>query len=144
MVVLASLALGGCGGSGGTGESRSATIISHTGRPARGLHVDGSIPLRRSGTGSETLGTFQIHGWLVLRATCVGKGAFAVAYINGGNKDKASSACVNSSRQATLSTGSNFGKNFHVATIKVITATPDMRWTLSVRAGKKPALASRH
>src|SRR3954447_26186584 len=73
LVVIAGLACSACGSfllngvRSGSGTETSMTVV----QPLRMVH---QLPLTRIGTGSESLGTFAVHGIVHIRATCVGNG----------------------------------------------------------------------
>ena len=124
-VVLAALVALGCGAWAST---KAAT--ARQSRPVVHVH---RLPIRRTGVGSESLGTFAMHGWIYLKATCVGTGTFGVDYAatSSNDKDGASRACLDSNRKPTLKTGSNFGVYIHRAKIDV-SAPAGMKWSVIV------------
>ena len=88
------------------------------------------LPITRTGVGSESLGTFAMHGWLYVKATCVGTGKFGVCW----NKDGAYAACQNSRLKPTVKTASNFSVYSHRARIYV-RAHAGMKWWVIVFEG---------
>jgi hypothetical protein len=88
------------------------------------------LPIRRSGVGPESLGTFAVRGWLYIKATCVGTGKFGVWW----NKSGGDRRCLNSKRKPTVKIGSNDPVYVHRETISVH-APAGMKWTVIVFNG---------
>jgi hypothetical protein len=89
------------------------------------------LPVRRSGVGPESLGTFAMpRGWLYIEATCVGTGTFGVWW----NKNGGDLACRNSRHKPTVKISSNFSVHEHRARIDVH-APVGMKWTVLVFEG---------
>ena len=107
-----------------------------TARHSQPVVVAHRLPIRRSGVGTESLGTFAMHGWLYMKATCLGTGKFEVSVTATSSKNGESStpACLNSSRKPTLKSSSNFGVNVHRARID-IRAPADMKWSIIIFEG---------
>src|SRR5579863_7618098 len=124
VAVILALACSACG-SKSDGATAAPTITSA--QPASALQ---QLPIRRSGVGPESLGTFAMHGWLYIKTACVGKGTFGVWW----NKNGADRACLDSRHRPTVETSSNFPVYDHSARIAV-RAPAGMKWTIIVFEG---------
>jgi hypothetical protein len=89
------------------------------------------LPIRRTGVGSESLGVFAMHGWLYVKATCVGTGKFGIRIAATSSKNAMSTypTCRNSTHKPTIEMSSNFAVDVHRAQITV-SAPVGMKWTL--------------
>jgi hypothetical protein len=89
------------------------------------------LPVSHSGVGGRSFGTFALHGWLYIRATCRGTGKFEVELISPHWKVSASPDCRDLSRKHPLKWGSNFGVHHHLAQIEVRTGTHN-KWSITI------------
>jgi hypothetical protein len=130
-ITLAALSSSACGVTRTVTVTKTVTVTVTQAQPPL-KH----LPLRHTGVGPESLGTFALgHGFLYVAATCVGKGTFGV-WLNRPELGM-SAPCLNSKRKATLKTTSD-GVSEPRARIEV-DAPAGMKWTLVIFEGPPPA-----
>jgi hypothetical protein len=137
-VLAVGLACSACGAglllNGVASGSSSVTAVTTIERPLPAVPLAHRLPIRRSGAGSESLGIFATHGWLYVKATCVGAGRFGIRFaaVSSKNAMTAHPACLNSRR--TVKFSSNIGVTVHRTRISV-RAPVGMKWTIIVFEG---------
>lgn len=125
-----------CGGSYFLGvpsvtSVQAVTTISFPPHPPM-LH---QLPLKRSGTGTESLGTFALHGNVRLRATCTGHGTVKIDFIfattSGDNRVGIGPARCQGNGTYAVNTVGNEGVNSHLARIEV-EAPGNTNWRIDI------------
>lgn len=138
LVAIAGLACSACGsgfllnGIASGSSAEAVTVVTQHVVPLPPMHVVQRLPLSRTGTGSESLGTFAVHGNVRVRATCVGAGKIKVTVSSRHGGFGVGPVPCKGNGTVALDIGSNYATPHGAPSRIMVQAPPHMRWWLDV------------